>query len=94
MIDPKQPADARLIMLLHRLTQGEMQGEATMEEIKDFGLWAEAAATTALEFEWLRKTPGETLEITAEGREALEWALEHKRTVVYGGVGALPGCRG
>jgi hypothetical protein len=85
MTDPKQLVDDRLIMLLYRLTGGGIQGEATMEEIKNFGLWAEAAATTALECEWLRKTPRETLELTAEGREALEWALEHKRTVVYGG---------
>lgn len=86
MTDPKQLVDDRLIMLLHRFTQSKMRDETTMEEIKGFGLWAEAAATTAIEFEWLRKTSRETLEITAGGREALEWALEHKRTVVYGGA--------
>jgi hypothetical protein len=85
MSNPKELVDDRLIMLLYRLKQGEKQGTATMEEIRDFGVWAEAAMNTALKLEWLRERSGETLEVTSEGHEALERALALKRTVIFGG---------
>jgi len=55
MSDPKQLVDDRVIMLLYRLTLGERQGTATVEEIKAFGVWAEPALKTAIDLEWLRE---------------------------------------
>jgi hypothetical protein len=86
MSDPKQLVDDRVIMLLYRLTLGGRRGSASADEIKDFGLWAEAAMNTTTKLGWLRETPsGGILEVTSEGREALEWALALKRTVIFGG---------
>lgn len=85
MNNPKQLVDDRLIMLLYRIAQRDRQDTATVEEIKSFGLWAEITMNAALELGWLREKPEEILEITSEGREALNWALAFERTVVFGG---------
>ncbi|CAA9295994.1 MAG: hypothetical protein AVDCRST_MAG93-4263, partial [uncultured Chloroflexia bacterium] len=86
MSDPKQLVDDRAIMLLYRLKLGKERGSGSAEEIKSFGLWAEAAMNTTIKMGWLRETPsGDVLEVTPEGHEAVEWALALKRTVVFGG---------
>jgi hypothetical protein len=86
MSDAKQLVDDRVIMLLYRLTLGERQGSATVDEIREFGVCAQVAMNTAIELEWVREVPPEgTIEVTSAGHEALEWTLAARRTLVFGG---------
>lgn len=86
MSDPKQIVDDRVIMLLYRLTMDGMQGLGTSDEIEGFGVWAEPAMNTAIGLKWLEEvSPDGTFEVTPEGRKALAWASDGRRTVIHGG---------